>query len=226
LRTNGYHALPPPRTGRRRQQQVKPLEICYQNAWKVLQKYNDLTDKSHEIYAAATLLNPCLRLRYFQSSWTDNAAAMIQPMIERNRGIWETLYRQNTTPPVSQVPRSNLSTFMRDLVASDNTQNDDEFDQYINGPRLVLKDWKAQHLFQWWSTCPYTSLRQWAFDTLSIPAMSAELERVFSQAKRLYTVDRNRLSATTFEASLCLKQWHDQGLYNIPLGPEQQSASQ
>ena len=43
-------------------------------------------------------------------------------------------------------------------------------------------------------------LRQWALDTLSVPAMSAEVERVFSQAKRLLTIDRNRLSNEMVEA--------------------------
>jgi hypothetical protein len=54
-----------------------------------------------------------------------------------------------------------------------------------------------------------------ALDTLSIPAMSAELERVFSQAKRFYTDDRNRLLADSFEVLQCLKQWSTQGVYDI-----------
>ena len=45
--------------------------------------------------------------------------------------------------------------------------------------------------------------------------MSAELERVFSQAKRTITDDRNRLSAKTFEEAQCLKHWFDRGLYHL-----------
>jgi hypothetical protein len=37
----------------------------------------------------------------------------------------------------------------------------------------------------------YPQLRQLAFDTLSIPAMSAEIERVLSSAKKLLTPERN-----------------------------------
>src|ERR1700712_62374 len=63
--------------------------------------------------------------------------------------------------------------------------------------------------------CDYPELRQWAFDTLSIPAMSAELERIFSQAKRTITSDRNRLLAESFEESQCLKHWLDHGLFSL-----------
>jgi hypothetical protein len=31
---------------------ISHLEVCYQNAWEVLAKYNRLTDQNHEIYAA------------------------------------------------------------------------------------------------------------------------------------------------------------------------------
>jgi hypothetical protein len=59
---------------------------------------------------------------------------------------------------------------------------------------------------------PHPGLRQWAFDTLSIPAMSAEMERLFAQARRMITVDRNRLKIEQLEASLCMKHWLDVGL--------------
>ena len=93
-------------------------------------------------------------------------------------------------------------------------QEEDDFDRYINAkPNIV--DWKEQNLYQWWDSCDYPSLRQWAWDTLSIPAMSTELERVFSQAKRTITSDRNRLAPATFEALQCLKYWIDRGHYDI-----------
>ena len=45
--------------------------------------------------------------------------------------------------------------------------------------------------------------------------MSAELERVFSQAKRFFTDDRNRWLVKNFEAVQCLKQWSTQGVYDV-----------
>jgi hypothetical protein len=36
------------------------------NSWKKMKKYYELTDKSHQIYAAATFLNPTERLDFCQ----------------------------------------------------------------------------------------------------------------------------------------------------------------
>ena len=60
------------------------------------------------------------------------------------------------------------------------THDNDDFKRYINGHVTPWIEWKDQNLFHWWSTYEFTQLRQWALDTLSIPTMSAELERVFS----------------------------------------------
>ena len=46
-----------------------------------------------------------------------------------------------------------------------------------------------------------------AIDILSIPAMSAEAERVFSGARRTISWERSRLGATVVEQSKCLKSW-------------------
>jgi hypothetical protein len=64
----------------------------------------------------------------------------------------------------------------------------------------------------WWSTAPYPSLLQWAFDTLSCPATSCEWERVFSSAMKLITPVRNKLEDTIIEAAEYLKAWFDKGL--------------
>jgi len=57
---------------------------------------------------------------------------------------------------------------------------------------------------------PYNFL--YALDILSLPAMSAECERVFSSTKKLIIPERNALTDDTIEASECLKAWWDQGL--------------
>ena len=48
---------------------------------------------------------------------------------------------------------------------------------------------------------------QIAIDILSIPAISAEVERVFSGARRIISWERSRLRATVVEQSECLKSW-------------------
>ena len=93
---------------------------------------------------------------------------------------------------------------------------EDDFKRYINGRTGQMVTWKGDHnIYRWWAQTEHSGLRQWAFDTLSIPAMSAEIERVFSQAKRFITDDGNRLSPASFEALQCLKQWSNQGIYQV-----------
>jgi hAT family C-terminal dimerisation region len=58
----------------------------------------------------------------------------------------------------------------------------------------------------------YPELRQQAFDVLSIPAMSAEIERVFSSAKLLIPPERNQISDQTIEVNELLRYWWTRGL--------------
>ncbi len=92
---------------------------------------------------------------------------------------------------------------------------EDDFSRYINGKPTPMTNWKDNNLFRWWMQSDYPGLRRWAFDVLSIPATSTELERIFSQSKRMIIADRNRLLATTFEASQCMKHWLDHDLYQL-----------
>jgi hypothetical protein len=201
---------------RRNTLSTNPLLICYQNAWEVLSEYNDLTDKSYGIYAAATLLNPSLRKGYFRRSWTGEARHQIEPMIDRNRSTWELEYRQITPESPPEIPRSQFEAFLVNMRDSSPEAQEDDFSRYISGKPTLIADWKNYNLFRWWMQSDYPQLRQWAIDTLSIPAMSTELERIFSQSKRMITADRNRVLAQTLEASQCMKHWLDQGLYSLP----------
>lgn len=114
-------------------------------------------------------------------------------------------------------PESIVSSYIYDFHQAilPHRRGDDDFIRYTEGSIITDVDWKEQNLFKWWDACDYPGLRQMAFDTLTIPAMSAELERVFSQSKRTWTDDRNALKTESFQALQCLKQWSLQGLYNF-----------
>lgn len=47
----------------------------------------------------------------------------------------------------------------------------------------------------------------WGPDLFSIPGMSAECERVFSQTKKMITDERNRLAPEVVEADQLQKHW-------------------
>ena len=64
---------------------------------------------------------------------------------------------------------------------------------------------------------PFPILSRLALDIFSIPAMSAECERVFSETKRLISDDRNQLAASTIEAVSLQKNWLDNNLIKSDL---------
>ena len=65
--------------------------------------------------------------------------------------------------------------------------------------------------YKWWAhpdqRQTYPNLSQMAIDLLSIPAMSAEPERVFSGARRLLSWERMRLGSDKIEMNECLKSF-------------------
>ena len=88
---------------------------------------------------------------------------------------------------------------------------EDDYTRYIK--YFDPATWKPVHdVVGWWEQHrnDYPILSRLAFDVLSIPGMSAEVERVFSQAGRLITDARNGMSDDTIEA--CQIQHH--GLKN------------
>jgi len=54
-----------------------------------------------------------------------------------------------------------------------------------------------------------------AIDILSIPAMSAEPERVFSGGRRTVSWDRTQMTAETLEMRECLKHWKRSGVLKV-----------
>lgn len=66
--------------------------------------------------------------------------------------------------------------------------------EYIHQPTTGNVD-----VLNWWAEYGPIELQRIAFDILSIPAMSAEVERVLSSTKRTLTPDRNALTIESLE---------------------------
>ena len=66
---------------------------------------------------------------------------------------------------------------------------------------------------QWWidPQKDYPQLAIMALEILAIPAMSSEIERVFSRSALLLTDRRNRLKEDVIEATECMKSWNVNG---------------
>jgi hypothetical protein len=86
----------------------------------------------------------------------------------------------------------------------------DPFDEFISAaPTRINND----HLLTWWNALNHhPALKQQALDLFSIPAMSSEIERVFSSTRMLLTAQRQRISDATIEQVGLLWHWMQKGI--------------
>lgn len=186
--------------------------------WAKLRKYYTLTDLS-PVYRAAILLHPIHKWEYFEEKWAKHPR-WIKDAKSVIRELWQ-VYKQKHAPDVAVADldsSSELSEFDSFLKLSGRRRLADEYDRYCALP----PDDTVKNPLQWWRDHEkaYPILSQLAFDLLSIPGMSSECERVFSQAKKMITVERNRFKSDMVEAEECTKNWLTHGLVRISPGPE------
>jgi hypothetical protein len=196
-----------------------PIQVASQNAWEKLRKYYNETDNSWQIYAAGTLFNPVIRREWFDRNWTSPETSVVKDrMLASLQQTWATEYAHQLPPaPIKHQTLDPIDDFIfsgiqRSTGAGMTTE--DEFEAYTNGRGSE----GVQNLIQWWieqASNTYPQLSRQALDVLSIPAMSAEVERLFSSTGQLITPRRNRLQEDTIEEVELLKQWLDAGLVDL-----------
>jgi hypothetical protein len=190
----------------------EPLAVAYQNAWQKLRKYYELTDVAHGIYGAAVLLHPSHRKRFFDYHWVNDEVYWKDQMIAHVKTVWEDEYSEQSTVPVATdatLPHEPnlLESYLR--TPDVHAEYDNDFDSFIHGERTPFPKGDHNAVIAWVvdPENPFPGLRQLQLDLLSIPAMSTELERVFSQAKLTVTPTRNRLSDGSIESVELLRHW-------------------
>ena len=186
------------------------LALCCNAGWAKLNKYYTLTERS-AAFIAAIVMCPQFKWQYvsdmqWPEDWIETARIAVQKM-------WESEYKG------SQVPELPLSS--EDITESSKRENSfykwqkqkrtaptiqDEYQKYINSPIVETQDPRA-----WWLEATqrnnFPNLSKMALDLLSIPAMSAEVERLFSSCKITITDRRNQIGIDSVEAIECLKSW-------------------
>jgi hypothetical protein len=213
--------------------EIATLQTCVNSCWLKLRKYYELMDRS-PVYAAAVFINPQHKWNYFDTHWADQPEWITQAK-ESVEELWRTMYA-NPPEAESETghedglnsdlffptPRKEPSNFDQWVQRARQTnirdESDDEYEQYIKtdhfsnqqpgdaNPRSQIKSVDLCAFWARYERC-YPSLARMAFDILSIPAMSAECERVFSSAKLLITDRRGRLKEDIIEASECSRSW-------------------
>jgi hypothetical protein len=186
-------------------------------AWMKFQEYYKITDRSIW-YIAGLILNPEQKWHYLEYAWRDEKDWVLTSK-RQFKDLWE---QYKPVQPASEVTAMS-SLPSRELQQKESTLTDelnawrhaskkkvkvmDEYDEYLSTPPLEagtvtnLVIWWGHHSGQW------PNLSRLAFDALSIPAMSAECERSFSDAGRTITDERASLEPEAIEACSCVKNW-------------------
>ena len=204
----------PPRQGREDElndASRRHIRTAINNAWEKLDTYYALTDET-PVYLAALVLHPGQKWRYFEQKWAEHDD-WLQDAKEKMKAFYQEYWQDLpvATMPAAR-PRSaehrELAPFQLWLTPHDYYAADevpvDEYEAY-----MVSRPVPFDHPLEWWraNQSTYPRLAQMAFDLLSIPAMCAECERVFSQAKLTLVPQRNRMMESTLNALRCLKDW-------------------
>jgi hypothetical protein len=174
------------------------------------------------VYYAAIILNPNYRLLWFEDKWAAYDHRKWYKRAEKGmQQFWddylESRRPQSPSPSPSPSPEAveyNPDEEQPSYYAKFNRLStkvltkkrkiavkEDDYTRYVK--YWDPSEWsEATDLISWWQhhQIEYPLLSKMAFDILSIPGMSAEVERIFSAAGRLITDSRNGLTDDTIEA--------------------------
>jgi len=202
-------------------------------AWLKLEKYYKLTDVS-PLYVAAIVLHPGWRFDYFEDkwakhpSWIKNAKKafknLFQAYCERVSNAdpafeFESVSQtqtQQTDPKSSYMAYEGFSDAYLSRKYEKQKKKDTESLELDNYLRSLdyRRAGNVKDPLVWWKEhqADFPILSRMAFDLFSIPAMSSEVERIFSIAKKMITDERNCLGPEVVEACQTQRHWWKAGL--------------
>jgi hypothetical protein len=199
------------------------LAIAINNAWAKLNKYYTLSDDS-VAYIAALVLHPQYKWKFFDTTWAARPE-WIQAAKDKVQGLWKSYkitHVVNRSPDLKLVhpipakrPRPASQYAFNALAGSDSDDDEtvEEYDYYCtHEKRVKMLDVVPFNPLFWWrdqmkQSPRYAVLGRLALDLLSIPAMSAEPERLFSSGRRMMAWERLSLGVDTIEANESLRHW-------------------
>ena len=198
---------------------VSDKDFCawIQREWDVFDKYYVKTDTTL-LYAAALILHSLCCTDYIKNNWSFK---WIKSVLNNVTKFWETYQDQSHWILVSEIAavynssekkkEKKLDVF--DWIAQDLEKyawltSQDEFENYCN---KNLYDIRKMMILEWW--CQNQQRTHWSrlsimtLNILSIPAMSDEAERMFSEACHTVSWKRAQLNVKTLKCIECLKHW-------------------
>ncbi|EXU94806.1 hAT family dimerization domain protein [Metarhizium robertsii] len=189
--------------------------IEFQNAilmaWHAFDKYYLLTDEV-PAYAAALLLHPSRRKRYIGVNWNK---AWVTAVLPKLQGLWEERYATAEADHISDSSEPTQEPDEYDILEQDLDVVQTSADNWASFIEADPTEISTKTALEWWcqkqQRARYPRLSLMAIDILSVPAMSAEAERVFSGARRQIPWSRANLGSGTVEQMERLKHWLKNG---------------
>ena len=199
------------------------LRQCIVNCWTKLDEYFIKVNDTPAHYASV-VTTPHMKWKYFEHTWKDASS-------------WKDAKNPESWLPGGKKALATVWDEYRDLpfdcaqlagAKRRRSESPSEFERLTNMALLYGEDAEEDQLEAWIRQKPFALDRQdtliayWlrqlkdksthqlarmALDMASIPAMSSECERVFSQSKLLITGQRHRLKVDIIEATQCLRMW-------------------
>jgi hypothetical protein len=218
--------------------------VAIEQAWSKATEYYNILDET-PVYTAALLLDPRLKYQYLAKEWgaqdAKRGVGAVRRLWEQDyRPNTSPVDFYNSSQ--SSLSSSQDSELRQPLSERDRNERSRKRMKYSNIDELIKQQRRLPHpqkigdeltlyleaeletdddlvSFQYWLRpavrTKYPSLTRMAIDILSIPAMSAEAERVFSSAGFILNSRRRRLREETLEAMLCLAHWGKLGLITL-----------
>lgn len=208
------------------------------NAWEKLNTYYQKTDDSFAYVAALVMnpnlkFHYIEHLWKHKQSWIStskkNLTSAYAAWVEHEAKLWikttsASSSVASSSPPVGSSERTTTGflnyTSWKPAAKTINhrSQQAAELTSYLsNNTRQLFEKGRDQSgnsiletPIEWWFAHKevYPTLSHFALTILSIPGMSAEVERVFSSSALLITDRRSNLKEDVIEASECLRSWH------------------
>jgi len=196
------------------------------NALRILSIYYKKTDVC-PAYVVAVALNPGMKMEYFDVQW-DKRPDAINLAKNTLNSMWVNTYKgqyptgtvltqqdassqeADLQNPISNTPQKHKfqTSFQRKRQVLMESQGIDKLAQYLQEP--ISQDIDID-LIEYWSKVfnirGMRDLTQMALEILSIPAMSAEPERIFSGARITLTDTRCSMGDEALAKLECTKSW-------------------
>ena len=200
------------RPGRRRPGHlIKNVELAWRKCNEYYQKLDDTP-----VYLAGLVLHPSHKWHMIDQLWGENSVtkSLITPAKAKVKNFWEEQYKNQPGPSravLGKKGKTKFDAFIQSRAGKSSAStvapspdSGDEYEEWLQMPTIEVSS-----ALQYWidNRKTWPRLARMGIDLFTIPAMSAEPERVFSMAGSMVTTQRNSLNPDSIQACQCLRSW-------------------